>query len=100
MSGVKTHDPEDITAAREGAAPCDCLAPCTCYEDGYAQGQYQALANYIESIEGDPPHTKRCRCAICYIRQTWDEIQKTGTDPETIARKMVKFTKGLKRFSG
>ena len=80
---------------------CDCPEqPCTCYKDGYSAGQYQALADYIESIEGDSPHTKRCRCATCYIRQTWDEIQKTGTDPETIARKMVKFTKGLKRFSG
>ena len=80
---------------------CDCPEqPCVCSQEGYAAGQYQALADFISSIENESRHTKRCGCAICYIRQTWDEIQKTGTDPETIARKMVRFTKGLKRFSG
>ena len=36
---------------REGPT-CDCPEqPCGCSQEGYAAGQYQALANFISSTE-------------------------------------------------
>ena len=72
--------------------------PCDCYEVGYSLGQYQALADYIDRIKDDPRHAKRCRCATCYIRKGWDEIQKTGTDKETLTKKMPELAKELQKF--
>ena len=80
---------------------CDCPEqPCVCSQEGYAAGQYQALADFISSIENESCHTKRCSCAICYIRQTWDEIKTGGTDPETIAKKMSGVHQGTEAVLG
>ena len=84
----------------ERPPPCDCPEqPCVCSQEGYAAGQYRALENFISSIKNEPRHAKSCCCAICYMRKGWDEIQKTGADPETITRKMREFSKGLQKFS-
>ena len=83
----------------ERPPPCDCPEqPCVCSQEGYAAGQYHALENFISSIENDPRHAKRCRCATYYIRKGWDEIKTSGNDPETIARKMREFSKRLQKF--
>ena len=83
----------------ERPPPCDCPEqPCVCSQEGYAAGQYQALADFISSTENEPRHTKRCRCGTCYMRKGWDEIQKTGTDKEALSKKMMEFSKGLQKF--
>ena len=52
---------------------CDCPEPCQCYEVGRALGQYQALPDFISSIDGDPPHAQGCGCWTCYFRRAWDQ---------------------------
>ena len=69
MSGVKTHDPEDVTAAREGP-PCDHPGRCTCFKDGQAAAK-RDMHSFISSLDG-PPHPQDCTCRDCEFGRTWN----------------------------